>query len=618
WEEASEAYLTLLRIGEGNERAIARLGLGLLEVERARPEDALRYLKATLLEAPSHWSAQSAQRQAKLLLSKNPTLEPLWKARSMIERLKYAEALASAERHEQATERFRTLLFLGDRLPAEIRCRALYGAGRGLSKRRKRREAMPLLRAAATLCPDADHDQAPWALFVAGLNASRLNLDEEADRYFLKLYESYPAHRLADDGAFHLIRHLLREPDGLERAMPIARRLAATMRAGDMSSEAIFFVFVEAVRRKDWVRAAKLLKLDQALESPDFRHRDGGRNLYWSGRVALQRGEAERAEQLWRATINSAPLSWYALLAWNRIYDRSPERAKAALEGWLNTRPTGPDLPSAEQAEWKFYLSQDESWPQVQRALLWLRLGVPTLAQSAMNSVPRAQTRPELLWLRAWIFDHLGFYHWSHDILRRDLFEYRRLPPRGNHLKHWRLAFPRPFSELVKREAAASALDPAFIWGVMREESGFVTDARSWASAQGLMQLIVGTAKQMSRSNEPRVTRELLNIPEVNVRLGSRYLAWVQRRLSCQFVLVPSGYNAGAGALKRWLRERGALPLDLFVETIPYEEARWYLKRVVSSWITYRTLYGAPEGEPLWLRVTQANQLPRPAAPTEE
>ena len=91
----------------------------------------------------------------------------------------------------------------------------------------------------------------------------------------------------------------------------------------------------------------------------------------------------------------------------------------------------------------------------------------------------------------------------------------------------------------------------------------------------------------------------------MNIPLGARYLAWVKRKLSCAWSLVPAGYNAGANALKRWIRLRGHLPLDMFVETLPYEEARWYTKRVNASWITFRTLYGAPKGKPLWPYVSQ-------------
>jgi len=91
-------------------------------------------------------------------------------------------------------------------------------------------------------------------------------------------------------------------------------------------------------------------------------------------------------------------------------------------------------------------------------------------------------------------------------------------------------------------------------------------------------------------ANIPRSNR--LTNPDLNVKLGARYLAHVGSTNRAAMQLWPAGYNAGGGALKRWLKARGHLPLDLFVETIPFEEARGYTKRVISSWATYRMLYG--------------------------
>ena len=127
----------------------------------------------------------------------------------------------------------------------------------------------------------------------------------------------------------------------------------------------------------------------------------------------------------------------------------------------------------------------------------------------------------------------------------------------------------------------------------MREESGFNPKVESFANAIGLMQLIVPTAKRMAKRSERPVTRARLTVPSLNVKLGARYLAHVSARALGLVPLIAAGYNAGEGAIARWLRARRQLPLDLFVEMIPFREARWYSKRVASSWATYRLLYSA-------------------------
>ena len=241
---------------------------------------------------------------------------------------------------------------------------------------------------------------------------------------------------------------------------------------------------------------------------------------------------------------------------------------------------------------------------------MWMRLGLKKRGRRAFRELSSHEDRPDLQWLSAWALDGYQQYHWSHDILRRKLVEYRHFPPHEFHLKHWLLAYPAPYSNIVRRAGEAEGVDPQFIWGVMREESGYAERIRSSANAVGLLQLILTTAKMMRRSSEPEITVERLGLPGVNIPLGARYLAWVKRKLSCAWSLVPAGYNAGGGALRGWLRARGDLPLDLFVETIPYEEARWYTKRVNASWISFRTIYGAPKGQKLWPYISQRTRVP--------
>jgi soluble lytic murein transglycosylase len=166
-------------------------------------------------------------------------------------------------------------------------------------------------------------------------------------------------------------------------------------------------------------------------------------------------------------------------------------------------------------------------------------------------------------------------------------------------VKHWKIAYPIPFGKMVKKAAKAVNVNPFFAWAVIREESSFNTGIESFANAIGLMQLILPTARLMATKKEGRVTRARLKNPEFNVTLGTRYLREVRNRTGANWALIPAGYNAGTGALKRWMKARSHLPLDLFVEMIPYEEARGYTKRVISSLATYRSLYGGEFTDPL-------------------
>ena len=88
------------------------------------------------------------------------------------------------------------------------------------------------------------------------------------------------------------------------------------------------------------------------------------------------------------------------------------------------------------------------------------------------------------------------------------------------------------------------------------------------------------------------MTRELLLDPAKNLEIGSRFLGFLWKRFDAAAPLAIAGYNAGEGAVDRWLGERGDLAMDEFMETIPYDETRNYTKRVLASYFTYSWLYG--------------------------
>jgi soluble lytic murein transglycosylase len=608
WDDATKIYLTLLESPSEKDRSLARLGLGMTALERGRPEDALRLLKAVDIHHPNLWTSSFARKEAEKLIKKAPELSGKWSDRSLAERVtKIGNMVMKGSQYQRALKALPQLLKTP--LSQELKCRALYLQGRSYYKLKKRSMAFKVLKVAIEVCAPIRHEDTPLALYIAGKTASSIDKDELSKTYFTKLFKEY-SHRLSDDAAVFLVRHSLAQgKKGLKEAMEVVRSLPRLHPKGDLSSEAIMFVLIEALAQKRLDLASELTALSLQLSPKEFTFHDAGRSTYWRARVLALRKKTKEAYALYEQVIYTVPLTWYALMAYSRLYEVDPKRAQRVVIEALTWRPKGVSLPSGNRASWRWrFRSSDQHWPLMQRALLWMRLGLKKRGRRAFKELSSYENRPDLQWFSAWALDGYGLYHWSHDILRRRLTEYRLFPPYGDLKKHWLIAYPAPFKALVNAAALAEDVESNFIWGVMREESGYAPLIRSSASAVGLLQLIINTAKMMRHKNEPEVTLETLGQPKVNIPLGARYLSWVKRKVGCAWSLVPAGYNAGGGALKRWLKERGTLPLDLFVETIPYEEARWYTKRVNASWITFRSLYGAPKGEPVWPYVSQATK----------
>ncbi|MGN7612898.1 lytic transglycosylase domain-containing protein [Magnetococcales bacterium HHB-1] len=138
-------------------------------------------------------------------------------------------------------------------------------------------------------------------------------------------------------------------------------------------------------------------------------------------------------------------------------------------------------------------------------------------------------------------------------------------------------------------------LDPALIWGLMRQESLFFHRAQSRVGALGLMQLMPATAKSEARlSKFPYSSRYHLQIPELNMELGQSYLYRTLRYLKGDLLLSLAGYNAGPGRAKKWSKQWKRSDPVLFIENIPFTETRNYVKKVMLGMAIYQLkLYGS-------------------------
>ncbi|MEA3275727.1 MAG: transglycosylase SLT domain-containing protein [Pseudomonadota bacterium] len=157
------------------------------------------------------------------------------------------------------------------------------------------------------------------------------------------------------------------------------------------------------------------------------------------------------------------------------------------------------------------------------------------------------------------------------------------------------LRFPLLHRETVRTRAQATGLDQSWIYAVIRQESAFDRSASSHAGAAGLMQLMPATARGVARSlGLGRPSREDLYDPQLNITLGSSYLAEMGQRYGGNPVLATAAYNAGPGNVDEWLPSQ-QLEADIWIATIPFRETRSYVRRV----LTYRLIYDNRLGKPI-------------------
>ena len=178
--------------------------------------------------------------------------------------------------------------------------------------------------------------------------------------------------------------------------------------------------------------------------------------------------------------------------------------------------------------------------------------------------------------------------------------------------------FPTPFRKEVIARANEIGLDPAYVYGLIRQESRFIMDARSSVGASGLMQLMPATASWTAKKIGLSYTRDLIADRDVNLKLGTAYLKLVLDDFGGSQALAAAAYNAGPGRSRKW-RDGPVLETAVWAENVPFAETRDYVKKVLSN----ATYYAAQlNGQPASLKARLGRGVapldPGAAAPNKE
>jgi soluble lytic murein transglycosylase len=176
--------------------------------------------------------------------------------------------------------------------------------------------------------------------------------------------------------------------------------------------------------------------------------------------------------------------------------------------------------------------------------------------------------------------------------------------------------FPSPFRDAMVQYSAPLGLDETWVYGLIRQESRFIMDARSHVGAAGLMQLMPATARYVARKmNVADFSPARVNERDMNIQLGTGYLKLVLDDLDGNTVLATAAYNAGPGRPRAW-RSSLVRPVEgaIFAETIPFNETRDYVKKVMSNTVYYAALF---ENKAQSLKQRMGTIAPKAAGSTE-
>lgn len=403
--------------------------------------------------------------------------------------------------------------------------------------------------------------------------------------WFGKVEQLFPAHRLADDARYRGALLVAQSTDEghEERAEQMLRSLPESYPSGDMRTEALFHVALGKMQHGDW-QASKSL-LDRIVELlPDDRHwATAGRAEYFRARAAAATGDVEGSRTRLVRVVERYPLAFYMLLAQARLAADDPALAARTLKNAAQRDSDGvfpskihPILESAA----------------LLRAARLLEVGdVDAARREVLASGALAEgVDSEVVWAVGALYNQAGLPELGHAFSRGKVTDFLSHYPEGKWRSAWQVAYPRAFEGIVVKACSQASLPTPLAWAIMREESSFVADVKSHANAFGLMQLIVPTAKWVAAGTGLPWDEASLKRPEVSVELGTRLLSKL-RATHGHPALAIGAYNGGGGAVERWVTARTSDELDLFVEAVPYDETRNYIKRVLASQAAYAYLY---------------------------
>ena len=302
-------------------------------------------------------------------------------------------------------------------------------------------------------------------------------------------------------------------------------------------------------------------------------------SLYWAAAAAEAAGEAEKAVAAYRESSQVFRHTYFGHLAraaldrlaqnGNLLAEKPLALRDAGYENWIKI-PAGP-YSKPMRVKWR-------------AAQLLSSMG---FHRHAGEEYSRLTARPFFQYRAARAFAKGGEHSRAFRILASHFWDAIRSGGKDLPAEFWRIAYPLS----VKRKEAGGA-DPLLVNAIIKAESAFEEKALSRAGARGLMQLMPATARRLAKAHKFKLaSADQLFDPAINVRLGARHLGDLLKDFGGAVVPAIASYNAGRRVVKRWWSARKDEPLETFIERIPYQETRNYVKRVLGYYWEYQRIY---------------------------
>jgi soluble lytic murein transglycosylase len=557
------------RFPDHSEAPRTRLRMGQSLAAAGRPTAAAAAFRELWLSAPATPYADAAARELRALEARGVPATPS----TQTQRIERAERVAAAGLGDQA--RAEAEAVLAEAPPVDLALRALRVVMDG--SRRAGRDDVALAATARALGLAAGDKRAPWLLESAKIQQRKNR--EGAILALDRLVADYPKALEADD-ALLLKARILESGGDPKAAEPVYLKLAQNYPDTDEGLRGAWKIGWLSWLRADYAEAAERWSRILTLRTASQNYRDAA--LYWTARAQTAAGQAEGASRHFAQLISESPRSYYGVLAARRAPRLQPSPSR---------NPAAAQLAASLPSDPRELLQADPPYARVE-ALRAVGLG--DFADEEMDeAVRRSAGEPRRLYALAAIYAEEARFFQSLRILRRHFIGLARSAPPALPRAFWDSFYPLGWRAELTDAASRATLDPYLVAAVVREESSFDAQARSRVGARGLMQLMPDTARQLAKARGLPGGDDMLADPGANLALGSAYLAGLMKEFGDPRIAV-AAYNAGPARVREWWKGRASDDVEVWVELIPFDETRYFVRRVMLSWEEYRRLYGSP------------------------
>lgn len=392
--------------------------------------------------------------------------------------------------------------------------------------------------------------QASKALYIAGKSALYIGDNSLAKKHLRNLTEKYSGSEETEEALFLLGLHHIRQGEYSEAAGELERLLALS-------------------QNQKWIY----------------------RGLHWYWR-ALQKFNKEKSVEAAQRLESEFPLTYYGL------------RARAELNG---NRLSWQQTTGAVSEEFWLSSSENLAWERYQ---ILLKAGWFEEAQAELQGLPESHSpAAKVVIARLW---GLALNHFKAIKLVNEAWDEA---PELRSRSLIEMIFPKEFHHFVVSEVKGGTISPNLVYALIRQESSFRPEAMSHAGARGLMQLMLPTAQDMlSNAEKKSFGPEDLLRPDLNIRLGVRYLERLSRAFDGHLPITLAAYNAGIGRMRKWMASRSETKdllsqkssdpfSELWVDELPWDETSDYVKSVLRNYLIYQMLESGELAlkDPLWL-----------------